>query len=451
MAGDVLPPRRPLNGPADRAARASWRARLADPMVGAVLALGITQITAWGTSYYCLGVLAGPISQDMGWTRGFVFLGFTVALLAMGVVSRSVGRAIDRHGGRAVMTVGTVLVSAGLFALAHVHGKAAYLAVWVFLGIGMRLCLYDAAFAALVQVAPSRGRMAISYLTLFGAFASSVFWVVGHALNEHAGWRQTLVLFALINLVVCLPLHWLGLARREAAEDAAAPTGVPSASPDGPPLEGRVRSVAIVLFALIMSLNGFVFGVISVQLVPLLEAAGLATAAAVWVASMKGVAQFAGRVVEILFASNLKSITVARIAVGILPPSLLLLLTGTGSLPMVVAFTLLMGASQGVITIVRGAVPLALFGAKGYGAVLGVIATPILVVNAASPTVFAWIVERWGWGIARLSLLVGCSAAWVAMELMSRWYERRQAVVGAAAPDRATQASRAPRERTGGG
>jgi len=415
--------------------RAGWRQRLTDPMVSAVVALGITQITAWGTSYYCLGVLAAPISQDTGWSRGFVFLGFTVALLTMGLVSSAVGRAIDRHGGRAVMTLGTVFVSAGLFALAHVHGQAAYLAVWAFLGLGMRLCLYDAAFAALVQVAPSRGRKAISYLTLFGAFASSVFWVVGHTLNAQVGWRQTLVLFALINLVVCLPLHWLGLARRETAE-AAGPTGAATADVDGPPLEGRARSVAIILFALIMSLNGFVFGVISVQLVPLLEAAGLATAVAVWVASMKGVAQFGGRVVEISFARNLRAITVARIAVGVLPPSLLLLLAGTGSLPLIVAFTLLMGASQGVITIVRGAVPLVLFGAKGYGAVLGVIATPILIVNAASPTVFAWIVDRWGWATGRVSLLVGCSAAWLAMELMSRWYERRRAVAVGTDPAR---------------
>ena len=409
--------------------RAGWRGRLTDPMVSAVFALGITQITAWGTSYYCLGVLAGPISQDTGWSRGFVFLGFTVALLAMGLVSSAVGRAVDRHGARAVMTLGTLFVSTGLFALAHVRSEAAYLVVWAFLGLGMRLCLYDAAFAALVQVAPSRGRTAISYLTLFGAFASSVFWVVGHALNEQVGWRQTLVLFALINLVVCLPLHWLGLARRETAETAA-PTGAAAATADGPPLAGRTRSIAIVLFALIMSLNGFVFGVISVQLVPLLEAAGLATAAAVWVASMKGVAQFGGRVVEILFARNLRAITVGRIAVGVLPPSLLLLLAGTGSLPLIVAFTLLMGASQGVITIVRGAVPLALFGAKGYGAVLGAIATPVLVVNAASPTVFAWIVDRWGWETGRVSLLASCSAAWLAMELMSRWYERRRGAGG---------------------
>ena len=411
-----------------RSRTAAWRARAADPMMGAVLALGVTQITAWGTSYYCLGVLAGPISQDTGWSRGFVFLGFTVALLAMGLVSSAVGRAIDRYGARAVMTLGSVLVAAGLFGLAHVRSEAAYLAVWVFLGLGMRLCLYDAAFAALVQVAPSRGRTAISYLTLFGAFASSVFWVVGHALNQQVGWRQTLVLFAVINLVVCVPLHWLGLARRESAAGPVVATGARPPSPDGAPLEGRARSVAIGLFALIMSLNGFVFGVISVQLVPLLEAAGLATAAAVWVASMKGVAQFGGRVVEILFARNLRAISVGRIAVGILPPSLLLLLAGTGSLPMVVAFTLLMGASQGVITIVRGAVPLALFGAKGYGAVLGAIATPVLVVNAASPTVFAWVVDHWGWGTGRAVLLIGCSAAWIAMELMSRWYEGQRRV-----------------------
>jgi hypothetical protein len=321
-----------------------------------------------------------------------------------------------------------VLVSAGLFALSHVRSEPAYLAVWVLLGLGMRLCLYDAAFAALVQVAPSRGRTAISYLTLFGAFASSVFWVIGHALNERVGWRQTLVVFAVVNLAVCLPLHWLGLARRETAESGADPTRASTPFQDGPPLEGRARSLAIVLFALIMSLNGFVFGVISVQLVPLLEAAGLATAAAVWVASLKGVAQFGGRVVEIAFARNLRAITVGRIAIGILPASLLLLLAGTGSLPLVVAFTLLMGASQGVITIVRGAMPLALFGAKGYGAVLGIIATPILVINSASPTVFAWITDRWGWGPARVSLLVGSSAAWVAMEMMARWYERQRAV-----------------------
>jgi MFS family permease len=395
-------------------------------MVVAVCALGVTQITAWGTSFYCLGVLAGPISADTGWSRGFVFLGFTVALLTMGLVSTTVGRAIDRYGARAVMTLGTVLVSSGLLGLAQVRSELAYLVVWAYLGAGMRLTLYDAAFAALVQVAPSRGRLAISYLTLFGAFASSVFWVLGHLLNEAVGWRRTLGIFALINLVVCLPLHWIGLARRETGDAAGGAARAPAETPGAAALEGRARSVGIALFALIMSLNGFVFGVISVQLVPLLEAAGLATAAAVWVASLKGVAQFGGRVVEIAFGRKLRAITIARIAVGVLPPSLVLLIFAAGSLSALVAFTLLLGASQGVITIVRGAVPLALFGATGYGAVLGLIATPILLVNSASPTIFAWMVDRWGWRAAELALVASASASWAAMEMMARWYERHR-------------------------
>lgn len=415
-----------MSSPPDVAATPGWRARLADPMFAAVCALGITQITGWGTSYYCLGVLANPIAEDTGWSRSLIYFGFTAALLAMGLVSTWVGRAIDRYGARGVMSIGTVLVSAGLYLLSQVRGEEAYLAAWVFLGVGMRLCLYDAAMAALVQVVPSRGRRAISYLTLFGAFASSVFWVVGHYLNELLGWRATLELFAVINLAVCLPLHWLGLARREHAHAADSSVSAGQTARDGPPLEGRTRRIAIVLFALIMSLNGFVFGVVTVQLVPLLEAAGLATAAAVWVASMKGFAQFGGRLVEIVFGRNLRAMTVARIAIGVLPVSFLTLLLSGGNLTAIVLFTVLMGASQGVITIVRGAVPLALFGATGYGAVLGVLATPILIVNAASPTIFALIVDGWGWNAAEVVLLAAAAASWLAMEAMSRWYEKRR-------------------------
>jgi MFS family permease len=191
-------------------------------------------------------------------------------------------------------------------------------------------------------------------------------------------------------------------------------------------LKGRMRSVAIGLFALVMSLNAFVFGVVTVQLVPLLQAAGLGAAAAVAIASTKGFAQFAGRVVEIVFGARLRAMTVARIAIGVLPASLVLLLLANGNFLAILAFTLMMGASQGVITIVRGAVPLALFGANGYGAVLGLIATPILIVNAAAPTLFALIVDRWDWQAAQLALAIAAATSWLAMELMSRWYERRR-------------------------
>jgi len=394
-------------------------------MVVAVNALGITQITAWGTSYYCLGVLAKPIVAETGWALSTVFLGFSVALLVMGFISAWVGRLIDRIGARAVMSFGTIIVSAGLVALSQVNDPTSYLAVWAALGVGMRCSLYDAAFAALVQVTPTRGRKAISYLTLYGAYASTVFWVIGYYLNDAFGWRGTLIIFAGINLAICLPLNWIGLARRDPPVDTATPVNAAN-SPDGPALEGRMRVIGIALFALIMSLNGFVFGVISIQLVPLLEAAGLAGATAVWVASLKGHGQFGGRVVEIFFGRNLKAMTIARIAIGVVPASVILLFLARGNLWQLIAFTLLLGASQGVITIVRGAVPLALFGAQGYGTVLGLIATPILLVNAFSPSAFALLVDWFGWQIS-LYALFGCSlVTWMAMELMSRWYERAQ-------------------------
>src|SRR3984893_10773678 len=123
-----------------------WRT---DPMVVAVNALGITQITAWGTSYYCLGVLAKPIVAETGWAITTIYLGFSVALLVMGSISTWVGWLIDRIGARGVMSIGSIIVSAGLLALSQVSDPGSYLAVWAVLGIGMRCCLYDAAFAAL--------------------------------------------------------------------------------------------------------------------------------------------------------------------------------------------------------------------------------------------------------------------------------------------------------------
>ena len=398
----------------------SWRK---DPLVIAVNAIGITQVTAWGTSYYCLGVLAKPIATETGWAISTIFLGFSVALVTMGLISTSVGRLIDRIGARTVMSIGTVIVSAGLLGLSQVRDVASYMAAWFVIGVGMRCCLYDAAFAALVQAVPSRGRTAISYLTLYGAYASTVFWVIGHYLNAAYGWRGTLLIFAAINLAVCLPLNWLGLSRREPATETVA-AKAPDRAQDGPVLEGRMRTIGIALFALIMSLNGFVFGVVSLQLVPLLEAAGLAGATAVWVASLKGHGQFGGRLVEIFFGKNLKAMTVARIAIGVLPPALVLLMVARGEFLLLVTFTLLLGASQGVITIVRGAVPLALFGTQGYGAVLGLIATPILLVNAFSPALYALIVDQVGWHNALYALLACSIVTWFAIELMSRWYDR---------------------------
>ena len=396
------------------------------PATVAIVALGITQIIAWGTTLYALGVLGKPIAADTGWGQSLVFAGLTVGLLVSSAVSTLIGRLVDRRGGRVVMSIGSILTAVGLVALSAVADPYAYLAAWAFLGLAMRMSLYDAAFAALVQVTPSRGRRAISYLTLFGGFASSVFWPIGHALNGAYGWRATLVIFAVINLVVCLPLHWLGLARRETAEQAEqAHAADPAPTAATPPLEGSARRVAMVLFSLIVAASAVVFGALAVHLVPILEATGLAGATAVFIASLKGAAQVAGRIWDLTLARRWHPIDVGRVSVAFIPLSFAVLMLGGANFSAALAFTLLFGVSNGLVTIMRGAVPLALFGAKGYGEVLGILATPYLLLAAVAPAAFAVVVERYGYNAGEAILFVAGLLSFLGMEVMARWYHRR--------------------------
>jgi predicted MFS family arabinose efflux permease len=407
-------------------AASAWSAFARDPATHAVLALGITQIIAWGTTLYALGVLGKPIAADTGWSQSLVFGGLTVGLLVSSAVSAYVGRLMDRRGGRLIMAAGSVLVTIGLVLLSLVTHAYSYLAVWALLGLAMRMSLYDAAFAALVQVTPSRGRRAISYLTLFGGFASSVFWPIGHALNNAYGWRTTLLVFAAINLVVCLPLHWLGLARRESAEHTPPSATTPgSETRTEAPLEGRSRVMAMALFSFIVAASAAVFGAMAVHLVPILEATGIAAGIAVTIASLKGFAQVGGRIWDLTLARRWHPIDVGRVAILFMPLSFAVLMLGGASLWNALAFTLLFGVSNGLVTIMRGAVPLALFGPKGYGEVLGILATPYLLLAALAPAAFAVIVDRYGYGVGEAIMLVAGLLSFLGMEVMALWYRRR--------------------------
>jgi predicted MFS family arabinose efflux permease len=397
------------------------------PATAAIVALGITQIVAWGTTLYALGVLGKPIAADTGWSQSLVFGGLTVGLLVSGAVSAAVGRLLDRRGGRPTMSLGSILIAVGLVLLAMVQNPYAYLVAWAFLGLAMRLSLYDAAFAALVQVTPSRGRRAISYLTLFGGFASSVFWPIGHALNAAYGWRTTLMIFAAINLFLCLPLHWFGLARREtAAEAERANLSAAATESTGPPLEGVARTIAMVLFSVIVAASAIVIGALAVHLVPILEATGLAAATAVLVASLKGAAQVAGRIWDLTLARRWHPVDVGRVSIALMPLSFAVLMLGGANFWTALAFTLLFGVSNGLVTIMRGAVPLALFGPKGYGEVLGILATPYLLLAAIAPAAFALAVEHYGYAVAEAILLGAGLFSFLGMELMVRWYRLQQ-------------------------
>lgn len=404
------------------------RLLLSAPSMIAICAIGITQIIAWGTSFYALGVLANPISADTGWSPAIVFGGFTLSVLASSAVSTPAGLAIDRFGARAVMSGGFALLAVTLYWLAQVETIVGYYAAWLGIGIALRLTLYDAAFAAMVEVDPANGRRAIAYLTLFGGFASTFGWPVGHALNAEIGWRDTFLVFAIANLLINMPLAWFGLMlhdRHQQNSDGGPESAAAQSGPASEPLAGRDRTIAMLLFSIVMSANAFVFGVGAIHLVGIIEASGLAVTTAVGLAALKGVAQVGGRVWELAFGRFLSPMMLGRVAIGLLPLALGVLILFAGGYEAALAFVLIFGASNGLVTVVRGAVPLALFGANGYGTILGILATPVLLFNAVSPLAYAGMIEYLGhdagiWLLLSISIL-----AYAAMEVLAIWYRRR--------------------------
>jgi MFS family permease len=354
----------------------------------AVPVLGITQIVAWGTIFYSPVLTVPLIAAERGWSLSFAMGGFSLCLLVAGLASPTVGSMIDRFGGHAVMTFGSLTGAVGLLALVHAEHKIAYLAVWMLLGIGLAASLYDAAFATLGRIFGAGARSPITVLTLAGGFASTVGWPSTHLLMNAVGWRGTYLVYAALLALVCAPLHAFALPRSRA--HAPPPPG------DGkkPPALLPPRGLAFLLVAAAFASYAFVPSALSAHLLAVFGRAGIDAATVVLIGALFGPAQVAARLIEFIFARNLHPLNLARFAVILLVTAFAMLAVLGISVPTAAAFALMFGAANGLITIARGAVPLALFGASGYGALIGRIAGPSLLMQAAAPLALALVIER---------------------------------------------------------
>lgn len=415
--------------------------------------LAVTQIVSWGSLYYAIAILAPEIVRSQGWRAEYVVGAFSWSLLIAGLAATPVGVLLDRHGGRAVMATGSLVSGIGLAALSRCDTVAGWFLAWSVLGLAMAMTMYEAAFATINRAYGMQGRKAISTLTLFGGFASTVFWPLTLKLHTLLGWRDTWLLYAALQIGLCLPLHLLLGGRDAAVRDASArPDTVPvpartltpaTADPAPPPAAGTamvapaaepaagttmvapaaapahaesghtlreaLRHPAFWKLALAFSANSFIFSALSVHLIPLLREFGHAATLAVLLASLIGPMQVAGRVGEMLLGQRVRPQTVGRISFGALPVALLALLLCGASQWAAALFCILYGLSNGILTIVRGTLPLELFGRKHYGAIAGALAGPTLVARAAGPLAVAAVIQRLPGQDALLAMLLAAS------------------------------------------
>jgi MFS family permease len=355
----------------------------------AVPVLGVTQILAWGTIFYTPVLILPLIAAERGWSISFAMGGFSVGLLTAGLCAPYVGRAIDRFGGRVTMTVGSLIGALGLVLIVRAENWIAYLAVWMVLGLAMAMNLYDSAFATLGHIFGMGARRPITALTLAGGFASTVSWPTTHVLLDAVGWRDTYLIYAASLACVAAPLHALALPRQRAAAEKPAP-GLGKVPDKILPPHGLPFALVAAAFAA----YAFVPSGLSAHLLAIFDRSGIDAGTVVWIGALFGPAQVGARLIEFSFGRDLHPLWVARFALTVLIVAFAVLLTFGISAPLAAAFALMFGGANGLVTITRGALPLTLFGATGYGRLMGRLAAPFLLVQAAAPLVMAFVVQQ---------------------------------------------------------
>jgi MFS family permease len=366
-----------------------------------VTALGIAQILGWGSSFYFPAVLAQPIAADTGWSLGWVVSGTSIGLLIAGLVAPRVGVVIDRRGGRPVLAAASLLNAAGLVRIGLAPNLPLYLLAWVVVGGGMGCGLYDAAFAALGKLYGSTARTAITNLTLFGGFASTVCWPLSALLAESFGWRGACLVYALLHLAVALPLQLAvmpPLSGARADEPDAPATGDPKMQLAAPLSHDRL---ILVLLALVLTISAGIGSIVVVHLLIFLQVRGVDYALAVTLGTLFGPAQVGARIIERLFGPHYHPIwtMVASCLLMLIGLSLLL-----AAVPLLALTILIYGGGYGIMWIARGTLPLSLFGPERYATLMGRLAFPSLIVQALAPSAGAWLIESRGADVTMATL-----------------------------------------------
>ncbi len=376
------------------------------------VALGVAQTIAWACTYYLPAVIAAEVAAELGRPLFEVVAAFSAALLVAGLTAPRIGRVIEVRGGRGVLAISAGVLALGLSLLGLLPGYGGWLLGWLVTGLGMAMGLYDAAFSSLGRLYGQGARRWITVVTLFAGFASTIGFPVGALLLPELGWRGLCLFYAALHLAVVLPLY---LAFVPAMGEAAPAKPKPAALPEEAAAEAAWARRTFWLLAGFFTLRSIISSVFAVHLIVLLQALGLAVAAAVGIAAAVGAAQVGGRVLEFTLGSKTHPLTVARWGAVLLPAgALALLLAGpVAALPFALAY----GTSNGILTISRGAVPLALFGAQGYAVRMGRLAMPILIAQSLAPTATAPLVEDLPamavFGLAGVVALVALACLWL--------------------------------------
>lgn len=374
------------------------------------IGLGVTQIMGYGTLMYAYAVLLPHMARDLGLTLSEAFGALSLGLFFGGLIAPVAGKLVDRYGGRWVMVTGTVASALALFLMSAVSGRYGLFAAIVLAeGAGM-FVFYNVAFASVTRLNLSvPAHRSISVITLFGGVASTIFWPLTLALFNQVGWQTTWVILSVAYLLVCLPIHYFVLGDRPpAAQEKQA--DVPH---DWPELTGTARRRGMLWMVVSFVFSGYLMGAVMTLWVTNVQDLGHTAAMAALAGAVIGPFKTIGRFFEMIVSRNMYPLMTYALSLGLMMAGFATLLTLGFSVAGVMVAAALYGMGDGIKTIARGTLPLALFGRKGYGARLGWISFVQLGANASAPFVFAWITQHFGgwWSFATMTAFLAAASA----------------------------------------
>jgi MFS family permease len=370
--------------------------------LGIVGTLGFTQTLAWASTYYLPAILAVPIAGELRLSPSWIYAGLSLGLGVSAFLGPGLGRMIDRRGGRRVICGSNIAFAVGLVMLGECIGPRTLLLSWLVLGVAMAAGLYEPAFAALTRLYGHDSRGAITGVTLIAGFASTVGWPISTLLEHKLGWRGACVAWAAFHGAIGLPLNAWCLSQK-----LKAATAEPSAPSRIIADHQRKTDRLMRILAFMFTASGIVSIGMATNLPRLFTVIGASPAAGIAAASLMGPAQVIARILEYSARHRVNPLLSAKVA-SVLHPIACLLVALAGA-PAASLFAVIHGAGNGMLTIVRGTLPLAIFGPDGYGARIGKISAPARIGQALGPFAIGLFIDRMG--AATLIISAGLSLA----------------------------------------
>ena len=362
--------------------------RALTPDARLLLALSFSQLVAWGSCYYAYAVLMEPIQAALDISKSTAAGAYSLGLLVMGFTAIPVGILIDRGRHFQVLVVGTLITMVGMLLHAAIESVWQLYAVWALIGAGMACTLYESVFALLIRAYPNDYRRYITFVTLLGGLASTVFWPLTTLMLAHFGWRGAFVGLALLQLVGCLVCYLVFLPRKLPAR--------PSGAEEKMSVANLLRSRTFVLLAISFTLQSIVLAGLAAHIIALFSASGVSVAMGLFAASSIGIMQVVGRIVLLLAGSRMKPSTTASVVVWLMPIAIVTLLAITVSPWFVFLYAFLFGSGNGMMTIVKGTATADLISRDRVAMLNGVLATPTAIARAVGPVLIATIWDFFG-------------------------------------------------------